>query len=229
VSPVVACLIAARNEAEGITETVAAAHAIPGVTRVVVVDDGSEDSTADLAEEAGAMTVRLTSNVGKGSALEAGADRVEEADVVLLLDGDLGRTAEQGERLLEPILAGKADLVVATFPPPARPAGFGLVKRLARWGIRRLGEPSDGWSPTAPLSGQRAFTRAAFQSARPFSGGYGVEVTSTIRVLRAGQRVREVSTTMSHAATGRSVHGFAHRGRQFFEVGAALIRLRFAR
>ncbi len=224
----IACLIAAHDEAERIAETVEAARSIPGVTRVVVVDDGSEDATAELADAAGAKTVRLAFNVGKGAALEAGAARIADADIVLLLDADLGPTAAQGELLLAPVLAGEADLAIAKFPPPTSPAGFGFVKRLAAWGIRRYGANTD-WAPTAPLSGQRAFTSAAFERARPFSGGYGVEVTTTIRVLRAGLRVLEVPTTMTHAATGRDMAGFVHRGRQFTQVAGALVRMAFGR
>jgi glycosyltransferase involved in cell wall biosynthesis len=225
----IACLIAAHEEAERIAETVAAARGIPGVERVVVVDDGSEDDTADLADAAGAKTVRLMFNVGKGAALETGAARVADADVVLLLDGDLGTTAAQGALLLAPVVSGEADLAIATFPRPSAPAGFGLVKRLARWGILRYGRPAPGWEPTAPLSGQRAFSAAAFEAARPFSGGYGVEVTSTIRVLRAGMRVAEVPTTMAHTATGRDVSGFVHRGRQFTQVAVALLKIALGR
>lgn len=228
-SPTIACLIAAHDEAELIASTVATAASIPGVTRVVVVDDGSEDDTADLAAEAGAKTVRLMFNVGKGAALEVGASRVADADVVLLLDADLGQTAEQGALLLAPVLAGEADLTIATFPPPTSPAGFGLVKRLAVWGIRRFGRDDGPWTPAAPLSGQRAMTRAAFEAARPFRGGYGVEVTTTVRVLRSGLSVLEVPTTMTHAATGRDMVGFVHRGRQFTQVAVALLRLAFER
>ena len=112
----IAVLIPAHKEAERIQDTVRAARSINGVTRVVVIDDGSEDDTADLAEQAGAKVVRLIFNVGKGAALEAGASRVEDADVVLLLDADLGTTAEQGALLLAPVLAGEADMVVAKFP-----------------------------------------------------------------------------------------------------------------
>ena len=118
----------------------------------------------------------------------------------------------------------EADLAVASFPALVSPAGFGLVKRLAAWGIRRFGDPGGSWAPTAPLSGQRALPREALEAARPFSGGYGVEVTTTIRVLRAGLRVVEVPTTMAHAATGRDMAGFVHRGRQFSQVAAALLR-----
>jgi glycosyltransferase involved in cell wall biosynthesis len=218
----VAVVIPAYNEASTIEATVRAALALTGVTRVVVVDDGSQDGTDGVAEQAGAKVVRMANNYGKGDALESGAMRVENADVVLLLDGDLGATAAQGELLLAPILAGDADMTIATFPPPEGKAGFGLVKRLAAWGIRRYGGDFDA---TAPLSGQRALTRECLATVRPFSAGYGVEVGLSIRALRAGFRLVEVPTTMSHAATGRDLAGFVHRGRQLTHVSLALARL----
>jgi glycosyltransferase involved in cell wall biosynthesis len=222
----IAVLIPAHNEAERIVDTVTSALAIPGVTRAVVVDDASDDDTADLAAAAGAKVVRLWSNVGKGAALESGAMRVENADVVLLLDGDLGATASQAVLLLDPVVDGNADMVIATFPLPEGKAGFGLVKGMARWGIRTMGA---GLETGAPLSGQRALTRECLEAVRPFATGYGVEVALTVRARRSGLRVMEVPTTMTHAATGRDLRGFVHRGRQFVHVSLALVKLAFER
>lgn len=219
-------LIPAHDETERIFATVTAARAIEGVDRVMVVDDGSVDDTARRAEEAGAKVIQLVSNVGKGAALNVGALRAEDADVLLLLDADLTDTAAQAELLLAPIVAGTADMAIASFPRPEGKAGFGLVKGLARWGIAHYGGPFEA---TAPLSGQRALTRRAVEAVRPFSTGYGVEVTTSIRALRAGLRLVEVPTTMSHAATGRDVSGFVHRGRQFLHVTMALVRMAFER
>ena len=219
----IAVLIPARDEAATIAKTVRAALAIDGVTRVVVVDDGSEDDTDQLAEKAGAKVVRLFGSHGKGAALEAGAMRVENADIVVLLDGDLGESAEQARLLVAPVLAGEADMTIAAFPSTSPgSAGFGLVKGLARWGIRRLGGPFDA---TAPLSGQRALTGDCLARVRPFAAGYGVEVALTVRALRQDLRLLEVPTTMTHSATGRDVRGFVHRGRQFVHVALALTRL----
>jgi glycosyltransferase involved in cell wall biosynthesis len=220
----IAVLIPAHEEAERIEATVKAALSIPGVTHVVVADDGSEDDTDQVAEAAGAKVVRLFGQHGKGTALEAGALRIADADIVLLLDADLGDTAEQGALLLAPLLAGEADMSIARFPRvDANAAGFGLVKNLARWGIHRYGSPE--FEALAPLSGQRALTRACLATVRPFSAGYGVEVGLTIRALRAGFRLVEVETTMAHSATGRDLKGFVHRGRQFVHVAVALARL----
>lgn len=222
----VVVLIPAHNEAQRIAATVHAASAIAGVTRVLVVDDASSDDTARLAEDAGAKVVRLAFNVGKGAALDAGVVRVEDADVVLLLDGDLAETASEAVQLLAPVLDGAADMTIATFPRPTGKAGFGLVKGIARWGIARMG---GGFEAEAPLSGQRALNRRAVDVGRPFASGYGVEVALTVRALRAGLRVIEVPTAMAHAATGRDVAGFVHRGRQFVHVSLALIKLAFER
>jgi hypothetical protein len=220
----IVALIPAYQEAERITDTVRAARTIPGLTRLLVIDDASSDGTADLAEAAGAEVLLLTANAGKGAALDAGLALVRgDADVLLMLDGDLAESASQGALLLGPVLAGDAEMTVAAFPRPQVKAGFGLVKGLARFGIRVLG--GRAFEPTAPLSGQRAMTRACWELVTPFAFGYGVEVALTVRALRSGMRVAEVTTTMTHDATGRDAAGFAHRGRQFAHVARALLRL----
>jgi hypothetical protein len=225
----VIALIPARDEAGRIAETVTATRSVPGVTRVFVVDDASVDRTGEIAQSAGAEVLRLHSNAGKGKALDEGLARVrDDADVLLLLDGDLGKSASQAGLLLGPVLAGQADMTVAAFPRPAVKAGFGLVRGLARSGIRTLGGPAGRrFAATAPLSGQRAMTRACWERVTPFAFGYGVEVALTVRALRSGFRVVEVETTMTHAATGRDAAGFLHRGRQFAHVALALLRLAF--
>lgn len=222
----IAALIPAHNEADRIADTVRAALAITGVTRCVVVDDASSDNTAAIADKAGAKVVRLNYNVGKGAALEAGVKRIENADIFVLLDGDLASSASQGELLLAPLLAREADMSVASFPRPEGKAGFGLVKGLARWGISKMG---GGYLASAPLSGQRALTRECLEAVRPFATGYGVEVALTVRALRRGMKIVEVPTTMTHAATGRDFSGFIHRGRQFVHVALALLKLAFER
>ncbi len=222
----VIALIPAHNEAERIDATVRAARTVSAIDRVLVIDDASTDGTADLAASAGAEVLRLETNLGKGGALQAGLDLVAaDADALVLLDGDLGATAAEAGTLLESVLAGAADMTIATLPKPPASGGFGLVKGLARWGIRRL----SGFEPTAPLSGQRALSRAAWEAATPFATGYGVEVGLTVRAARAGMRLLEVPTTMAHAATGRDLAGFTHRGRQFVQVAGALARLAFGR
>jgi hypothetical protein len=216
----VTVLIPAFNEAVRIAATVGAARALPGVARVVVIDDGSQDDTAEIAEAVGAEVVRLPVNSGKGAALRAGLAACPGADddIFLLLDADLGLTAAEAARLLAPVAANEADLAIACFPRPAGPAGFGLVKGLARRGTRWL----TGLTLAAPISGQRACRRWVLAAA-PIADGYGVEVAMNIAAGDAGARVVEVPAAMSHAATGRDWAGFRHRGKQFLHIFEALL------
>jgi len=223
--PKVVALVPAFNEEERIVQTVTAILAIPEVGRVVVIDDGSKDNTAQLAVDAGARVIRAYRNVGKGPALEHAAKQHEDADIILLLDADLAETAGQANVLLQPVLAGELDMSIARFPKPTIKAGFGFVKSLARFEIRRAGGNDADFQ--APLSGQRALTRSCLDHIRPFAKGYGVEVALTVRALRNGYRVSEVETTMAHKATGRNLRGFWHRFKQFRDVLGAVVVMNF--
>lgn len=219
----VVALVAARDEADRIGETVIALRALEPVTEVVVVDDGSRDETAPRSLAAGATVLRLDRARGKGRALEGALTRLRDraADVWLLADGDLAATAASLGAVLAPVMAGQADLAIATFPP-GQGGGFGLVKRAARHAIR-LGS---GLDVREPLSGQRALTAHALDAVRPLARGFGVETAMTIDAVRAGLRVLEVPAELGHRTTYRDVRGFAHRGRQGWDIlRAALPRM----
>lgn len=216
----VAVILPAFNEAERIARTVRSAQALPGVSTVIVVDDGSADDTALVAERAGATVLRHPRNRGKAAAMETGAAHVSDPDALLLfLDSDLCETAGQAAVLIAPVAQGDADMTVATFPRTGAGAGMGFVVRLSRWGIRTLA----GQTMDAPLSGQRCVRRAAWQAALPLAPGFGVETALTIDVLRAGYRVLEVPTQMAHRVTGRDFASQRHRARQLRDVAKALL------
>lgn len=219
-------LIAAYNESARIARTVSSLVSTGAFDAIIVVDDGSSDATAELARNAGAVVIELGSNRGKGAALNEGVLHVGDATIVALLDADLAESAAEAVSLVGPIREGVADMTIATFPKPAGKAGFGLVMSLARWAITRFGGPFDA---KAPLSGQRVMTRACLDGSLPFADGYGVEVALTIRALRNGCRIQEIPTTMFHAATGRDLAGFVHRGRQFIDVLATVLRFALGR
>jgi glycosyltransferase involved in cell wall biosynthesis len=217
VSRVVA-LVAARDEAPLIGATVAALRELDGVSQVVVVDDGSRDDTASRALAAGAAVLRLDRPRGKGRALEGALRRLEPADVWLLADGDLGETAGALSAVLEPVELGEADVAIARFPP-GEGGGFGLVKRAAARAIRILG----GLRVREPLSGQRALTGKALEAVRPLALGFGLETAMTIDAARAGLRVVEVPAELRHRPTFRDLRGFAHRGRQGWDILRAVV------
>jgi hypothetical protein len=214
----VVALVAARDEVDRVGATVAAIGAIPAVDEVVVIDDGSSDGTASAALEAGATVLQGRRTAGKGRALEEALRRLPAADVWLFADADLGTTARALEGVLEPVLAGRADLCIASFPP-GQPGGFGVVKRFAARAIRAL----TGFQPSEPLSGQRAATAAILEACRPLARGFGVETAMTIDAVRAGLRLEEVPLPLEHRSTGRDLRGFAHRGRQGLDILLAIV------
>jgi glycosyltransferase involved in cell wall biosynthesis len=223
----VAVVISARNEADRIQATVMAALGLPAAAVIIVVDDGSKDGTAAAARSAGAVVTRHARNRGKGAAMETGAEAVALLDQrerrdrprhLLFLDADLGRTAAAAGPLVEPVLAGTADMTIAVFATTVKLGGHGLVVGLSGAGIRR----ATGWQPAQPLNGQRCLTRAAFEAARPLARGWGVETALSIDLLRKGLRVTEVEVELAHRATGTGMHAQLHRARQLTDVARAL-------
>jgi hypothetical protein len=197
-------LIAARNEAERIRETVAALRKeFPGA-EVIVVDGSSDDQTAERAEAAGAVVVRLA-RTGKGEALSAG-ERAAAPGPLLLCDADL-----RGD--VSPLTQSGADVAVAAFKRRTG-GGFGIAKAIGRFLIFLR----TGYSAREPLSGQRYVGERARATCFPLAPGFGCEVRMTIDALRSGLRVEEVELDLDHRATGRDLAGFSHRGRQLLDA-----------
>ena len=230
----VAAIIPCKDEADRIAATVGAVLALPGVDRVVVVDDGSSDQTAAVADAAGADVVVHARNAGKAAALDTGVRHLrglEAADGhsprhLLFVDGDLEESAANLQVLLPPVLEGRADMTIATLPPQkVAGGGHGFVVRLARDGIAGL----TGWAPVQPLSGMRCLTAEAFEAASPLAPGWGVEVGLTVDVLTAGLRVEEVPCELRHRVSGTDWRGQVHRAEQYRDVWRALTRRRLRR
>lgn len=210
-------LIPAYNEEKHLGKTLAALKENPFVSEIIVVDDGSGDQTAAVAEASGAIVVSLEKNRGKGGAIAAGIAKVQNP-VVLLLDADLQESAGKALTLVKPVLKGEADMTIACFPPGQSGKGFGFAKRFAAWGIRRL----TGRSLEAPLSGQRCLKKEVLEAISPFAPRFGLEVGMTVDALRLGYRVQEIKTDLFHSPPGRDLAGFLHRARQFADIFSTL-------
>ena len=208
-----AAIVAARNEADRVGETVRALRgALPGA-RVWVADDASEDGTAEAAMLAGAEVVRRGHSHGKGGNVGAAAEAALSVEppprIVLLCDGDLAASAARLTPLVEAVERGECDLAVAAFSRRVG-GGFGLALGFARWAIRRL----CGLETEAPISGQRALRVETLRAALPFAKGYGMEIGMTVDAVRAGYRLREYELDLEHRATRRDLRGFLHRAGQ---------------
>jgi len=190
-----------------------------------VADDASEDGTADVALRAGAEVVTRGRPQGKGGNMTAGCEAaLSDAgtrDLILLCDGDLGETAARLMPLLDAVEGNECDLAIAAFSRKVG-GGVGAAKGFARWAIRSLGD----YEAIEPLSGQRAMRASTLRSLLPFADAYGMETGMTIDAARAGHRIAEVDLDLAHRATGRTMSGFLHRGRQLRDISAAYLTRR---
>ncbi|MDI3534453.1 MAG: hypothetical protein PWQ82_818 [Thermosediminibacterales bacterium] len=221
----VAVIIPAFNEAKTIAETIQGIKQVEMVNRVIVVDDGSTDETSAIAESCGVEVVRHSKNMGKGKALNKGLQVIRKADIVVFLDGDVGTTSHEIEKLILPLIDGKADITIAKFPPPKIRGGFGFVKFLAKTGLKLF----TGITFSSPLSGQRAMTWETIQFIGSIPSGFGAEVGITLKAAMGGFRIKEVEVNMTHRETKRNLSGFIHRGRQFLAVSKVLLSFLFSR
>lgn len=177
-----------RDEAGQLPATLAGLpRQVPGFDHVewLVIDDGSSDGTAEVARAAGADHVlRLPENRGLARAFAAGLEAACRlgADVIVNVDGDNQYRSEFIGALCEPLVAGRADIVVGC-RPIARIAHFSGLKKL----LQRLGSAVvrlvAGVKVSDATSGFRAYTREAAMSLNVYS-----RYTYTLETLvQAGQ------------------------------------------
>jgi glycosyltransferase involved in cell wall biosynthesis len=219
----VAVIVTARNEADRLGATLSAlARAFPGAP-AWVADDCSTDATAEIARAAGARVVRGERALGKGgAATRAAREALQDArtarSTFVLCDGDLAESATELSALADAICQQRADVAVAAFATRVG-GGVGLAVGFARWAIRRR----CGLDAKAPISGQRAMRAGVLEDLLPFAPGFGMELGMTIDAVRAGYHVIEVELGLAHRASGRTLGGFAHRGRQLADFARAYL------
>ena len=152
-----AALVPAYNEAKTIAEVVRGVR--PFVSQVLVVDDGSTDSTGDEARGAGASVIAHPANQGKGHAVRTGLAHLLGDDFthVILMDGDMQHLPDETPRLLEAARATDADVVIGErcFDPAGMPA--------SRYHANRIGSRALSWFVGVPV----ATLNVAFASFAP--------------------------------------------------------------
>ncbi|MDQ6637988.1 MAG: glycosyltransferase family 2 protein [Candidatus Dormibacteraeota bacterium] len=217
----VVAVIPALNEEDAIAGVVCRLLAeLPQPATVCVVDNGSTDRTGVRAAEAGAQVVSEPRR-GYGRACLAGVRAAGGAEVLLLLDGDGADDTSAALTVLEPLLAGRADLSVGARVAADREAGSMtpqqlLGNRLAAAILRR--KYGLGVSDPGPM---RAIRREALLAMAMSEMSYGWTIEMTAKAARLGLRYVEVPVAYRRRA-GRSKVGGTLRG----SVGAGISILR---
>lgn len=176
------CVMPARNEELTIACNVEAVLGCRVVRNLIVVDDGSSDSTASLAESSGARVIRLDNSSGsKARAMAAGVAACD-ADAILFVDGDCtGLTASHLDHLCEPFIEGAAAMSVGFFD-----YGWFWNPLVRRW---------------PPISGERVIPRWVFEAIPEHKlQGYTIEL-----------RINEVIAEHRLTTTVQTMRGVSHR------------------
>ena len=173
---------------------------------VVVIDDGSTDDTAEIAALAGAHVIQHARNLGKGMAIRSGwmYAREWELEAFVLLDGDHQHDPKDIPRLVEPILAGKADVVLGV-----------------RWGktsqmpvYRRVGKRILDYATAAATKngtvtdsqcGYRAFSRSALLELEPTEAGLVIESQMLVEAQRLGLEIKQVDIEARYDIDGSTL------------------------
>ncbi len=169
------------------------------VGRVIVVDDGSSDHTARLAEQAGATVVRQSTNQGKAHAINAGfrlALSLHPAAVVCL-DGDAQHNAADLPLMVRPILEDGVDVVVGSRFLEVRNTAPGW-RQVGQNALTHVTNLTSGVHLTDSQSGFRSFSPAALGKLHFATSGLGVESEMQFLLANSGLTVREVPITVSY-------------------------------
>ncbi len=219
-------VVPAWNEEGAIGRVVDEVKRVDATIEVVVVDDASTDETAAVAARHGATVLRLPFNVGIGGAVQTGFRYAlaEGYECAVRLDGDGQHDASQIPKILAPIEAREADLVIGSRfveangsyrPPFARRLGIRIFARL----VSLLG----GQRVTDTTSGFIALDRAGIELfASEYPHDYP-EVEATLVAVRSGLRLAQVQVDMRERTSGTSSITFVRSLYYIVKVTLALL------
>ena len=158
----IAVVIPAFNEAKHINKVI---ESMPDfIDQVIVIDDGSIDSTEQIARECGACVIRHQVNRGVGAALHSGIDYVldRDFDIMVNIDGDGQFSTADIVKLIDPIVEDRTDFTTASrFADSYSVTNMPRVKRWGNWLIARLISLLTGSSFRDVSCGMRAYSKKA--------------------------------------------------------------------
>jgi len=215
-------VIPAFNEEKTVAEVIAGARR--HVSEVLVVDDGSKDSTAEKAVAAGAKVIRIPRNSGKANALSIGLTTaaINGSDIVVCLDADGQHDPDDIPRIIGPIVDGRADMVIGSRFIDAHAKG--MIPGYRRLGQGVLTIATNVGNPvkiTDSQSGYRAFKSDIIQGFNYSAKGMAIESDMIRDAARRGLRIAEVPIEAKYAGLDTST---LRPGRHGMSVLGAILR-----
>jgi len=214
--PAITALLPAYNEEVSIGSVVLRARKY--ADRVILVDDGSSDRTAEVAALAGAEVLRHERNQGKGAALRTGFEFLGEDSIIVTIDSDGQHDPADIPRLVEPILRGEADMVNGSRYLNGNKKDTPLYRRLGQVVLDTATNLESGLAVTDSQSGFRAFSGATKGVFRFQQSGLAIESEMLADAAAAGLRIKEVEIGVRYDVDGSSEHPVAHGVRVLLKV-----------
>ncbi len=180
------------------------------VDKVLIVNDGSDDATVEIAELAGADVINHTTNLGKGEALKSGFNAIGDYDVVITLDGDGQHNPDEIPTLIKPIVEDGADLVNGSRYMNGPEENTPAYRRVGQQGLDTATNVSAGIKVTDSQSGFRAFSKKACSCFRFYDTGFGIESEMLVDASEAGLKIVEVPITVRYDVDGSTKNPVTH-------------------
>ena len=181
----ISIVIPAKNEAKNLINLLPKLLAVLPDAEIIVVDDGSTDSTAKVAKEAGVYVISHPYSKGNGAAIKTGA-KVAISDIIVFMDGDGQHNPDDITRLLKRLNSGYDMVVGARQPGSQASLGRGIANKF----YNRLASYMAGHRVEDLTSGFRVVHRKKFlQFLYLLPNGFSYPTTSTMAFFRAGYSV----------------------------------------
>jgi len=169
------------------------------VDRVIVVDDGSSDRTAEVAKIAGAEVIQLEYNTGKAYTILLGLEHARETGctVAVMLDADGQHDPREIQRVAGLVRAGKADLVIGSRFLEEN-GGIPAYRQIGQKILDLFTNISAKSKVTDSQSGFRALSRQALENLDFVSDGYNIESDMIAHFSARGLSIREVPISVKY-------------------------------
>ena len=204
----IVAIIPAFNEEKALGDVIAKTSQY--VDKVIIVNDGSSDKTAEVAIESGAVLIDHSVNLGKGEALKSGFKAIADDSIIVTIDGDGQHNPDEIPILLKPILEDGADLVNGSRYLYGHEENTPAYRRVGQRVLDIATNISAGIKVTDSQSGFRAFSPKARDCFRFKDTGFGIESEMLVDAAEAGLKIVEVPITVRYDVDGSTKDPVTH-------------------
>ncbi len=186
---------------------------------IVVCDDGSNDLTAKISEELGAIVIKHEKNLGYGAAIKSIFLKSQEinADVLITFDADGQHRIEDINKVLEPIKDNTADVVIGSRFLNNKQK----IPKYRKVGIKAITELTNivsGTKITDSQSGFRAYNKKILEKMNPTESGMGISTEILIKIQKSGLRITEVPIIISYEGETSTHNPISHGSSVIFST-----------